>query len=216
MAAEEFGGAVQHQIGAQRQGVLVDGRREGVVGDHDGPDRVGRGGQTRDVQHLECRVGGRLQVDQPAAAGDGGLDLLVVVGLAELDLDADARQEVDEQLIGAAVGVLDRHDAIAGRQQGKEHVTDGGHAGGEARGSLGAFEDPDLLLEGVHGGIRVAAVDVARLAPKSYVEPRIHVRVAVGGAVDHGNLGRALHQGLLLAGPDHLRGGRQVPARGPL
>ena len=129
----------------------------------------------------------------------------MVGGVAELDLDAEARQEVDEHLVGAAVGVLDRDDAVARREQREERVADGGHAGGEAGGRLRALEDADLLLEGVHGGVGVAAVDVARLAAQGHVQPAVHVRVAERGAVDDRHLRRALHQRLVLAGPDSQR-----------
>jgi len=37
MAAQEFGCAVDHQVGSQAQRILVDGRGEGVVHDDDGP-----------------------------------------------------------------------------------------------------------------------------------------------------------------------------------
>ena len=66
---------------------------------------------------------------------------VVVGGVAELHLDADARQEVDEHLVGAAVGVLDRDDAVARREQREERVADRGHAGGEAGGRLRALQD---------------------------------------------------------------------------
>ena len=85
VTAQELGRAVDDEVGAERQRVLVDGRRKGVVGDHDGADAVRRDGQPRDIHHLEGGIGRGLEVDDPAALGDGRLELVVVGRLAELD-----------------------------------------------------------------------------------------------------------------------------------
>ena len=144
--------------------------------------------------------------------GDGRLDLLVVAGVDELDGDADVRQEVDEHLVGAAVGVLHRDDAVAGAQQREEAVADGGHARGEAGGRLPALQHPHLLLERVRRsgwccGCRCGPAP-CRCATSSQ---RVDVRVAVGGAVHHGHLCRALDEVRLFPGPDRLRlAGRSV------
>ena len=42
------------------------------------------------------------------------LDRLVVLGVAQVDVDLLARQQVDEELVRAAVGVLDGDDARPG------------------------------------------------------------------------------------------------------
>ena len=113
VAAEELRGAVEDEIGPEGERALVDGRGKGVVDDDDGPGGMARGGQPLDVQHLERGVGGRLQVEQPGAARDGGLDGVVVAGVLKVHVDADARQELEEDAVGAAVGVADGDDAIA-------------------------------------------------------------------------------------------------------
>ena len=171
VAAQKLGGAVQHQVHAQLERVLVDGRGKRVVGHHDRAGACAGRGQARDVQHLERGVGGRFQVEHPAALGDRRLDLRVVGRIAQRHLHLEAGQELGEDLVGAAVGVLDRHDPVAGREQREERVADGGHAGGEAGGRLRAFQQPHLFLERVHGGVGVAAVDVARLAAQRHVQP---------------------------------------------
>ena len=73
MAAQVFRRTVHHEICAQRQGLLVDGRGEGVV---DGQQRAVAVGDVRyraDVEDLHARVGGRLQEKESATFEQAGL-----------------------------------------------------------------------------------------------------------------------------------------------
>jgi len=207
VAAEVLGRAVQGDVGAQGQGVLVDGRRERVVDDHRRAGRVAGGRQPSDVDDLQRRVRRRLQVEQGAALRHRALDLLVIGRLAELGLDSETRQELEEDAVRAAVRVLHRDEPVARREQGEERAAHGGHARGEAGSGLSAFEDAQLVLEGAHRRVRVAGVDMAGDAAGSDVQPFVDVRVAVGRAVHDGHLGRPLHQGLALARPHGQRVG---------
>src|SRR5674476_1117077 len=66
----------------------------------------------------------------------------------------------------------------------------------------------------VQGATQVPVVYSAAYGyPEGHVEPRVHVGVAVGGAVHHRHLGRALHEGFALARPDGEGGRREVRAR---
>jgi hypothetical protein len=67
MPPEALGGAMHDQVGTELDRTLVDRRGEGVV-DHG--DRIGivrRLDQPLEVEPLEVGVGGRLQMEQPAA-----------------------------------------------------------------------------------------------------------------------------------------------------
>jgi len=183
---------VDDQVRPERQGLLVDRGGQGVVDHHDRAGVVGDRGQPLDVDDLEGGVGGRLQVEQPAAPSQLGLDLPVIGGLAERDLDLPARQELEKELAGAAVAVLDRHDPVAWLDAGEERVANGGHARGEGGRGLGALEQTQLLLEDAHRRVAVSTVDVAGLLLERDRLPVVDVVVPEGYAVDHRHLRRAL------------------------
>ena len=161
VTAQELRGGVHDQVGAERQRLLVDRRREGVVDDHDRALLVRGRGERLDVDHLQRRVGRRLQVEHVEAAADGALDRLVILGVAQVDVDLLARQQVDEELVRAAVGVLDRDDAPARRQQREQRAANRRHARREGDRVLGPLQVGDLALEGAHRRVGVARVDVA-------------------------------------------------------
>jgi hypothetical protein len=202
VTAEELRGGVDHEVGAERERLLVDRRRERVVDDHDRAALVRGRRQRLDVDHLQRRVGRRLQVQHVATAGDRLLDRLVVLRVAEVDVDLLARQDVDEDLVRAAVGVLHGDDARARAEQREQRAGDGRHAGGEADRVLGVLEVGDLPLERAHRRVRVARVDVAVGAAERDVEPRVDVVVAEGDRVLHRHLGAAVRERGVLAAPD--------------
>jgi hypothetical protein len=55
---------------------------------------------------------GVAKVDDLAACRDGSLDPFVIRCVVQLDLNVEAGQEFQEQLIRAAVGILDRDDPV--------------------------------------------------------------------------------------------------------
>ena len=86
-----------------------------------------------------------------------------VVGVDEADLDAEARQGVVEEVVGAAVERGGGDDLVAGRGEGGDGEGFGGLAGGGGERRRAAFERGDALLEHVGGGVHDAGVDVAEL-----------------------------------------------------
>ena len=106
-------------------------------------------------------------------------------------MDLKTREELDEQLVRPAIGIFHRNDAIAGREQREQRITDGGHAGSKGGGRLGAFEVPDLIFERSDGWIRIATVDVPAFAAESNFEPLFDRVVPVGDAERDRNLRRA-------------------------
>ena len=212
MTAEKLRGAVHHEIRTELQRVGVNRGGEGVVYDHGRAYLVSRTRQPRQVHNLERRIGRTFQVEQAAAARDFGFNRLVVGRVAQGDLDVQARQELEKNLVGAAVGVFDRDDAVPGAQEGVEGIADGRHAGGKTGGGFGALKLAHLFLEGIDGGVGVAPVDVARFPAQRHVLPLVHVLVTKGDAVHHRHLGGALPEiSLCFSSPN-----RQRPCLGPI
>jgi hypothetical protein len=89
---------------------------------------------------------------------DCGLEGVKVAGRGEGGLDAEAAEELGDELAGAAVAIGGEDDVLAGAEHGDEGGGDGGHSAGEAGGVFGAFEGGELLLDGADGGVPVAAV----------------------------------------------------------
>ena len=127
---------------------------------------------------------------------------LVIGRLAQRALDLEARQKLDKELARAAIGILDRDDPIAWREERKQRVADGGHAGGKAGGGLGPFQDAHLFLERVHRGVGVAAIDVAGLLAARHLQPFVHVSVAKRDALHDRHLGGALNKVFLFSCPN--------------
>ena len=206
VAAQELGGRVHHQVDAQLQRPLVDRGGEGVVDHHDGALRVGTGGQALQVEHLARRVGRALQVQDLQAFVDRGLDGGLIAGVAERHVDAQGGEERVEQLVGAAVGVLDAHHPVAAAQQRQQRVGDRRHAGRERGGGSAALERAHLLLEGGDGGVGVASVDVALGLAERHRPPLVEVGVAERDRADDRHLGGAIHERTFLTSPDGVGG----------
>src|SRR5690348_10841486 len=77
MAPEELGRAVHHQVGAQFQRTLVDRRSKRVVHDYHCADTMSRRSQPGNVDNLDGGIGGSLQVEELATAGNGCFDGLI-------------------------------------------------------------------------------------------------------------------------------------------
>ena len=159
-------------------------------------------GQPLDVDDLQGRVGRCLEVQHLAALLDFLLDGVEIAGVAQANFDVLSRQEFDEDLVGAAVGVLDRNHAIARLEQREQRVADGRHAGGEAGGLFTAVHDADFFLQRPHRWVGVARVDVALFFAERDVEPFVHVVVAEGHGIEHGQADRALGEQFFFASPD--------------
>ena len=67
VAADRLGGAVHHDVGAERERLLADRRGEGVVDASSAPCACASPRPRRDVDHAQVGIGGRLDVEQPRA-----------------------------------------------------------------------------------------------------------------------------------------------------
>lgn len=100
---QKFGRAVDHEVRAKGQRILIDGSGKRIVGDDDGAGAVPGRGNSGDVHDLKRRIGGRFQVDHLAARGDGGLDLFVIRRIAQIHVDIETGQKLQEQLVRSAI-----------------------------------------------------------------------------------------------------------------
>src|SRR5215203_2474105 len=202
---EVLGGAVEHEVSPEGERALVNGRGEGAVDHH---DRAGRMPGLREagyVDQLERGVRRRLQVEEVTAPGDLIRDGLGIRSIAEHHLHARPGQELQEDFVRPAVGVLHGDDAVAGLEESEKGVADGRHPGGETRRGLRLLQRPNLLLEGAGGGVGVAAVDVPLALAERDAHPLVEVVVAERDALDDGHLRRALDEVAFLPSPHGLR-----------
>ena len=163
VAAEELGGGVDHDVGAPLDGPHQRRRGAGVVDDQRQAVLVGDGGELLDVGHVELGIAERLGVDGAGLVVDGGANAVEVVGVDEADVDAQPRQRVVEQVVGAAVERCGGDDLVAGGGQGGDGQGFRRLAGGRRQSRRAAFERGHALLEDVGGGVHDARVDVAEL-----------------------------------------------------
>jgi hypothetical protein len=116
MAVDVFGGRVDHQIGAQGDGLLQGRRQEGVVHRRPAADRVGPGAEVGHVNYPHQRVRRGLDQDQFRPQGEGGVQGGPVVLVDELHVEMAAPGPRAEQAVGAAVEVVRGDQQVAGLQ----------------------------------------------------------------------------------------------------
>ena len=117
VAAEPFREGMDNNIGAevQRLGQVrgrkcrVDNERDAVV--------MGDFGHRLKIDDLEGRVGDRLDKKRPCLLVDRLGKVLRIVGVDQLHLDAEGRQDVVELRVGAAVEVAGADDVVPRRSQ---------------------------------------------------------------------------------------------------
>ena len=121
--AEVLGRRVQHDVRAQRERLLQVGRGEGVVDDEPGARLARDVGDRGDVRDAQQRVGRRLAPDDAGGRPDRRAQ---GVEVAEVDggvLDAPRREDLVDQPVRAAVGVVRDDDVVAGAQEHpQQHV----------------------------------------------------------------------------------------------
>ena len=117
MAAEVLGGRVDHHVGAERERVLQVGRGEGVV-HHEQRARVGASAARAVMSTMESSglVGVSTQTTRAGRSRQGLPDGLRVGHRHRLVAHLPGRQDLVEQPVGAAVGVVRDEHVIAGRQ----------------------------------------------------------------------------------------------------
>jgi hypothetical protein len=133
--------------------------------------------QPFDVHDLDSRIGWRFEIKNLATLRHRGFDLCEIRRIAQAHIDPKRGEKLGEQLVGAPITVLDGYNAIAGSKERKQTGTDGGHARREAGCCLRALQSFSLVLEGSHGWVGVARIDVPLFASKGNCVPADNVFV---------------------------------------
>ena len=102
LAVDMFRGRVDHAIRAERQGALKQRRREDIVDHERRPARVGDLGHGRNVDEFEGRVGRTFEKERPGLGPQGGAPLIQVVAVDQRRGDAEARQQVFDDIAAGA------------------------------------------------------------------------------------------------------------------
>ena len=159
-----------------------------------------------DVEHVVLGVRDRLAEEQLRVRLHRGPPGLRVVGvLDERRRDAQLRQRVVQQVVGAAVQARARHDVVAGLGDVEERERLRRLAAGHQQGGDAALEGSDAVLDHGLGRVHDAGVDVAELLePEQVRGVRGVVERVRRGLVDRqgAGVGRAVRR---LAGVDLLR-----------
>ncbi len=116
----------------------------------------------RDIHQFGQRVGRRLDDQQLGIGLDGLFPARQVDQWYVVNLDAEALEVLLEQADGRAEHALRYQHMVASAAQRHDHGEDRRHAGGRRHGLLGTFHGRQALLEGTHGRVGVARIDVAR------------------------------------------------------
>ena len=162
VAADVFGGAVHHDVGAQRQRVAQVRAGHGVVNDERHAVRMRHLGHGRDVEHVDQRVADGLAVHSAGVGAHGACKVFGVERVHKRGLDAQTQKAHAQLPHGAAVERAGCHDVVPGFEDGQQRRHLRGHAAGAGERGAAVFEAGHALLQHRHRGIADAAVDVAK------------------------------------------------------
>ncbi len=190
VAAQVLGGAVDDQVCAQGDRVLVDGRGEGIVDNHDRASCLARGGQLRQVDDPQEWVGGSFHVDQVAAGPNSLQQAILIQRVAHHTLDAKPGQNLGEMKIGRPIRIADAHCPVPRAKERHQGGVDGGHAGGETQAGLRSLQRRHLGLEMPFGRVGIATVGVSRALMDGHLPPALQIRKGEGGVLDDGRQDR--------------------------
>src|SRR4051794_20881752 len=144
VAAEVLRGRVHHRVRAELERALVDRGRERIVDRH---ERAALAlDHAREVDDVERRVGRRLDPDQHRVVAYGALERVEVALVHHVVLEAEAREHLVDEPVGAAVEVVGQDHVRAGARDRRDERVLGGHARGE-RGGVPALQRAQRRLE---------------------------------------------------------------------
>ena len=121
-------------------------------------------GERADVDQLTERIARRLHEEQLGGGRDRGLPGRQIGQRHETGGHAELARVLVEQHIGRAKQALRSHDLVTRLEQTQHGGQDGCHARAGGDRALATLERGQALLEGAHGGVGEARIDVARLA----------------------------------------------------
>ena len=187
VTAKPLGQRVNNDGGAMPDRVGQVGRGEGAVDDEWDTVVGGDGGDSFEVGNVESGVADGLTEECLGFWGNGGGEVLRVVGVDEFYVDAELGKDVVELGVGAAVEVVGRDDFVSGLSEVDDGVKDGAGAGGDAEAGGPTLQGGDALLEHVGGGVHQAGVDVAEFAESEEVGGVLGIIKDEGAGLVEGN-----------------------------
>ena len=162
VAAQELGGGLDHEVGAERQRTADVGRGERVVDDVRRAVAVGELGQDRMVREVGRRIGDGLRVeDSGRGRGQRRLDRVDIGRVHHVDPDAEAAERPQELRPRGTVDRDRRHDPVAGLQERGERRVDRAHPGRERQPGLAAGQLGVRVTERGRRRVRDPAVGIA-------------------------------------------------------
>ncbi len=160
---------MHYQVRAQRQGLLIHRGGKGVVHRQQGAMGMRPLGQGGDVEHLQGRIAGGLEEQEPGAVVEQAVEITQLMPQQEMGGNAQLRQLLADELQGTAVGVADAHDALPAVGQEERGLR--GHTRGEGQGRLRPLQGGELGLERLQGRIQaVAGIEAARRATLDHIQ----------------------------------------------
>ena len=163
LPVDMLGGRIDDAVGAERERALIDRRGEHIVDNERCAGFVRDLRDRGDVDHLERRIGRRLQKKRFGIRPHRVAPLVEIGAVDQRRGDAVARQIILDDIAARAEQRLRRHHVVAGFELADERQRHGGHAGrGRAR-SFGAFERRHALFEHRDRRIGKARILEARL-----------------------------------------------------
>ena len=125
MAADILGQGMHDDICAKLDRLAQDRRGDGVIHHQRYAAGMGDVGQGLQVDDIACRVADAFAVHQLGVVVDQLGDGLGRVIAGEAHINAEARQQVGEQGVGAAVQLWGGDDIVAGTGQGLDGIVNG-------------------------------------------------------------------------------------------
>ena len=143
------------------------------------------------VGDVEFGIAQGLSVDSPRFPVDGRPQAVKIVGIDKAYGDAQPRQRVVEQVVGAAIERGGGDDLVSGAGQRGNGQGFGGLAGGGGQRGRSPFERGHPLLEDIRRRVHDAGVDVAEFLQGKEPGGMIGVLEDVGGGLVDGNGARS-------------------------
>jgi hypothetical protein len=135
---------VHDEIGADLEGTLVGGGGERVVDRDQGIATAGD--DAREIDHVQLRVGGRLDPNEPGVHSHGALERRQVGLVDQVVGEPPTAQHLVNEAVRASVQVGRQDHVRAGFARHREQSVLGGQAGREGHGAP-AFQFAERVLE---------------------------------------------------------------------
>ena len=153
---------MHHDVGAESERALQCRSREGVVDDEQGADLTGGARERGDVGDPQQRVARRLHPDQlRGRLRQRLLDGARVAEVGDAHRHAPGDEDLRDQAIRSAVGVVSEEDLIARAQHPAQQRVFRREARRERQAEVGALDRGELPLQRRAGGVAGAPVVVA-------------------------------------------------------